>query len=365
MRARAAVHLGAGRRLEVVEIDMADPGPDDVVVRMSAVGICGTDLHQVRGEWHRPTPMVLGHEGAGVIEAVGSNVDPARVGEAVVLTWAASCRACADCERGRPAACVALHRAMAAGTLVGGTTGMSLGGKPVYRGTATGALVDRLVVGQHLALPTGGEVPLDQAALLGCAALTGVGALLFAAKPPAGSVVLVIGLGGVGQFCIQGARLVDASLIIGVDPVESRRRQALQLGASHAADPAKLEKLIAAVAPGGADVALDVVGTAATTASALRMTRAGGTTVIVGLPPAGEELRLEFGEFNRREKWLTGTMYGSENPAVALPQLLAYVRSGQLDLASMAGPSYPLDRVNEAFEASMAGSATRVLVTPD
>jgi S-(hydroxymethyl)glutathione dehydrogenase / alcohol dehydrogenase len=348
-----------------MEIDMADPGPDDVVVRMSAVGICGTDLHQVRGEWRRPTPMVLGHEGAGVIEAVGTNVDPARIGDEVVLTWAASCRACRDCARGRPAACVALHRAMAAGTLVDGTTGMSLSGQPVYRGTATGALADRLVVGEHLALPTGGDIPLDQAALLGCAALTGVGALLFAAKPRTGSVVLVIGLGGVGQFCIQGARLVDATLIIGVDPVGSRRQQALQLGASHAVDPAELEELVAAVAPDGADVALDVVGTAATTTSALRLTRSGGTTVIVGLPPAGEELRLEFGEFNRREKWLTGTMYGSENPAVALPQLLAYVRSGQLDLASMVGPSYPLDRVNEAFETSMAGSATRVLVTPN
>jgi S-(hydroxymethyl)glutathione dehydrogenase / alcohol dehydrogenase len=332
---------------------------------MSAVGICGTDLHQVRGEWQRPMPMVLGHEGAGVIEAVGRNVDPGRIGEEVVLTWAASCRTCADCLRGRPAACVALHRAMAAGTLVDGTTGMSLGGKPVYRGTATGALIDRLVVAEHLALPTGGDVPLPQAALLGCAALTGVGALLFAAKPRARSVVLVIGLGGVGQFCVQGARLLDASLIIGVDPVESRRQLALRLGASHTVGPDDLEALIAAVASEGADVALDVVGRAATTASALRLTRSGGTTVIVGLPPAGEELRLEFGEFNRREKWLTGTMYGSENPVDAMPQLLAYVRSGRLDLASMTGPRYPLDRVNEAFEASMAGSPARVIVTPN
>lgn len=365
MRARAAVQLAAGRPLAVMEIDIADPGPDDVVVRISAVGICGTDLHQIRGEWQRPTPMVLGHEGAGVIEAVGRNVDPARIGEEVVLTWAASCRTCADCIRGRPAACVALHRAMAAGTLVDGTTGMSLGGKPVYRGTATGALVERLVIAGHLALPTGGDIPLVQAALLGCAALTGVGALLFVAKPHSRSVVLVIGLGGVGQFCVQGARLLDASLIIGVDPFESRRQLALQLGASHAVAPSDVEEVIAAIAPEGADVALDVVGSSATTGSALRLTRSGGTTVIVGLPPAGEELRLEFGEFNRREKWLTGTMYGSENPADAMPQLLAYARSGQLNLEAMTGPCYPLDGVNEAVEASMAGSPTRVIVIPN
>jgi S-(hydroxymethyl)glutathione dehydrogenase/alcohol dehydrogenase len=349
----------------VTEIDMADPGPDDVVVRMTAVGICGTDLHQVRGEWQRPTPIVLGHEGAGVIEAVGSNVDLARVGEEVLLSWAASCGACADCRRGRPAACVPLHRAIGAGTLVDGTTGMSQRGQPVYRGTATGALVDRLVVRHDLALPTGGVIPLDQAALLGCAGLTGVGALLFAARPRPGAVVLVIGLGGVGQFCVQGARLVDAAVIIGVDPAGSRREQARRLGASHAVGPEGLKKLMAEIAPDGADAALDVVGSAATTATALRFTRSGGTAVIVGLPAAGQELRLDFAEFNRREKWLTGTMYGSENPAAALPRLLAYARSGELDLARMVGQSYSLDRVNEAFEASMAGSAARVLVTPN
>jgi S-(hydroxymethyl)glutathione dehydrogenase / alcohol dehydrogenase len=134
---------------------------------------------------------------------------------------------------------------------------------------------------------------------------------------------------------------------------------------SHVADPDNVDELIAAIAPEGADVALDLVGRTATTATALRLTRSGGTTVIVGLPPAGEELRLDFAEFNRREKWLTGTMYGSENPADAMPQLLAYVRSGQLNLAAMTGPRYPLDRVNEALEASMAGVPARVIVMPN
>jgi S-(hydroxymethyl)glutathione dehydrogenase / alcohol dehydrogenase len=364
LRVRAALHLAAGKPLEVTKIDMEEPGVDDVVVRMSAVGICGTDLHQVRGEWRRPTPMVLGHEGAGVIEQVGKNVDPARIGEEVVLTWAASCGGCADCARGRPAACLRLHRAMAEGTLVDGTTGLSLDGQTVYRGTATGALADRLVVRQHLAVATGGGIPLHHAALLGCAALTGAGALLFVARPRPESVILVIGLGGVGQFCVQAARLLEASLIIGVDPVASRRQQAIHLGAAHAVDPAELEDLVATVAPEGADVALDVVGTAATTRTAVRFTRSGGTAVIVGLPPAGEDLSLDFSEFNRREKWLTGTMYGSEDPVKALPMLLEYVRHGQLDLASMVGPVYPLDQVNEAVQASMAGSANRVLVAP-
>ena len=183
MKTRAGLFRAVGEPLEVVELDLAEPGPDDVVVRMAAVGICGTDLHQVKGEWQRPTPMVLGHEGAGVVEHVGDAVDVgAASGDEVVLSWAPSCGQCADCARGRPAACVPLHRAIGNGTLVDGTTGMSLGGETVYRGTATGAWAEHVVVTSKVALPTGGAVPLRDAALLGCAALTGVGAVLFAAR---------------------------------------------------------------------------------------------------------------------------------------------------------------------------------------
>ena len=191
MKTRAGLFRAVGEPLEVVELDLAEPGPDDVVVRMAAVGICGTDLHQVKGEWQRPTPMVLGHEGAGIVEDAGDAVTSVRVGDEVVLSWAPSCGQCADCARGRPAACVPLHRAIGNGTLVDGTTGMSLGGETVYRGTATGAWAERVVVTSQVALPTGGAVPLRDAALLGCAALTGVGAVLFAARAEPGGVALV------------------------------------------------------------------------------------------------------------------------------------------------------------------------------
>lgn len=364
MRTRAALFFDPDRAFEVTDIELEDPRPDEVLVRMDAVGICGTDLHQARGEWTRPTPMVLGHEGSGVIEAVGDEVDTARVGEHVVLTWAASCGACADCARGRPAACVRLHRVVAAGTLVDGSTRMSRAGQTVYRGTATGALAEHIVVNQRLALPVGEDIPPEQAALLGCAALTGVGAVLFAAEVARGSVVLVIGLGGVGQFCVQGARIAEAQEIVGVDPIEARRVQALRSGATRAVAPELVEEVMNAVAPRGADASFDVVGTTAATNVALRFTRPGGTAVIVGLPPKGETLTLDFGEFNRREKWLTGTMYGSENPTTALPALLDHLRKGRLDVASMVGPVFGLDSVNEAFRSSLAGSAGRVIVSP-
>lgn len=364
MTTRAAVFWGPGEPFTVEELELAEPGPDDVVVRIAAAGICGTDLHSVKGEFRRPTPMVLGHEGAGVVEAVGSDVRGLAPGDEVVLSWAPSCGECADCRRGRPAACTRLHEALGKGTLVDGTTGLSLRGQTVYRGTATGCLAERVVVSSRVALPVGEGVPLREAALLGCAALTGVGAVLFAARVEPGSSVVVVGAGAVGQFAVQAARIAGAETIVVADPVEERVGQALGLGATHGLHPAELTERLAESLPDGADYAFDAVGDPETTATALACTRSGGTAVIVGLPAVGARLDLEPAQFIRREKWLTGTMYGSEDPAVALPVLLEHVRAGRLELSGLVGPEYPLERIGEAIDAALAGSPGRVIVTP-
>jgi S-(hydroxymethyl)glutathione dehydrogenase/alcohol dehydrogenase len=364
VKTRAAVFWEQGRPLEVLEIELDEPGPGEVLVRMAAVGICGTDLHMIKGEWTRPTPMVLGHEGAGVVEAVGESVEKLAVGDAVVLSWAPSCGKCADCRRGRPAACLPLQHAIGAGTLLDGRTGMTLHGETLYRGTATGALSERLVVSEQVALPLGDGVPLEEAALLGCAALTGVGAVLFAAGVDAGSSVLVVGAGGVGQFVVQGARIAGAREIVCVDPLEKRLELAQRLGATRVVQPDGLGALMKEAFLEGVDYAFDAVGDPETTKTAFRWTRNGGLCVIVGLPAAGARLELDPTEFIRREKRLTGTIYGSEDPAIALPVLLGHVRSGGLDLRSQLGPSFALDDVNAAFEASLAGVPGRVLVTP-
>jgi S-(hydroxymethyl)glutathione dehydrogenase/alcohol dehydrogenase len=351
-------------RLELAELDVEEPRANEVLVRMAAVGVCGTDLHSYKGEWDRPTPIVLGHEGTGVVEAVGGDVDGVAEGDRVVLSWAPACGQCGACRRGRPAACGPLSTAIGRGTLLGGRTGLSLDGETVYRGTATGALAERVVVAAGAALPLAGDVPLEHAALLGCAALTGVGAVLNAARPEPGFSALVIGAGGVGQFVVQGARIAGASAVLVVDPVESRRGQALALGATHAFGPDDVREALRAFDPEGVDFAFDAVGTPETTALALRWTRGGGTAVVVGLPAAGARLDLDPLDFTNREKTLTGTISGSEDPAVALPRLLDLVRSGELELASLVGPTFPLDRAEDAFEASLAGSPGRVLVTP-
>ncbi len=364
MKTRAALFHAVGEPLEVVELDLDDPRPNEVVVTMAAVGICGTDLHQVKGEFQRPTPMVLGHEGAGTVEAVGDAVTLVAPGDDVVLSWAPSCGACAGCRRGRPATCGPLNAAIVNGTLPDKTTGMSYRGETVYRGTATGCFADRVVVSEQVALPLRGAVPFDQAALLGCAALTGVGAALYAAQVAAGSSVLVIGAGGVGQFVVQGARIAGATTIVVSDPVEARLEAARRAGATHVAAPDELRDLLRTELPDGADYGFDAVGDPATASTALRFTRDGGTAVIVGLPAQGLRLDIDPFELIRREKILTGTLYGSEDPAVSLPAMLEHVRAGRLDLASSLGPSFPLDRIDEAVQASLAGEPGRVLVVP-
>jgi S-(hydroxymethyl)glutathione dehydrogenase/alcohol dehydrogenase len=355
--------FGPGR-LELRELEVEEPEVGEVLIRMSAVGVCGTDLHTYKGEWNRPTPIVLGHEGAGVVEAVGSDVGGLREGDRVVLSWAPACGECGACRRGRPAACGPLNSAFGRGTLLDGRTGLWLDGETVYRGTATGALADRLVVAASAAMPLGDDVPLEQAALLGCAALTGVGAVLNAARPEKGFTALVFGAGGVGQFVVQGARIAGAAEILVVDPVEARRGQALSLGATHACAPDDVREAVRELDPEGVDFAFDAVGAPATTKLALRWTRGGGTTVVVGLPAEGEKLELDPFDFSSREKTLTGTIYGSEDPTVALPRLLDLVRAGDLELASLVGPSFPLERADDAFQSSLAGEPGRVLVTP-
>lgn len=360
MKTRAALFRSPGQPLETVELDIDEPRAGEVLVRMAAVGVCGSDLHVFKGEWPRPRPMVLGHEGSGVVEALGDAVEGLRVGDPVVICWAPACGTCGPCRRGRPAACERLRAALGAGTMLDGTTRMSLGGETVYRMAATGCLAGHVVVQANAALPLGAGISLDEAALLGCAALTGVGAVRYASSLRAGETALVVGAGGVGQFVVQGARMAGAAEILCVDPNAKRLEKAMLLGATWVGHPDELGSVLES----GADVAYDAVGSPETSALALRHTRSTGLCVLVGMPPTGARLDLDPFDFTNREKTLTGTIYGSEDPAIALPHLLDDVREGRLELAALLGPSYPLEAADEAFRASLAGSAGRVIVTP-
>ena len=356
MRTRAALFRAAGEPLEVREIEVDEPGPDDVLVRIAATGVCGSDLHLVRGEWKRPAPMVLGHEGAGVLEAVGSRVVGLAPGDRVVISWAPSCGECGPCRTGRPVACAPLRAGIAAGTLADGTTGLSVGGETVYRMTSIGSWAERMTLPAKAVLPIPGDLPLEEAALIGCAALTGVGAVLNRARVEPGSRVLVVGAGGIGQFVVQGARIAGAASVVAADLLEGRRELALRLGATEAVEPDAVS--------GEFDYAFDAVGGPETFDLAVRSTRGGGTVVAVGMAAAGVRYELDPFQLTNEEKWLTGSLYGSEDPAVALPRLLQLVRDDQLDLEGTLGPTFSLDEVNEAVAASLGGSPGRVLLTP-
>jgi Zn-dependent alcohol dehydrogenase len=364
VQTRAAIFHGVDRPLEVREVELDGPRAGEVIVEMAAIGICGSDLHILKGEWPAPVPLVVGHEGTGYVAAVGEGVDSVAVGDPVVLSWAAGCGACPACGRGRPALCVPLRKAWAGGTLLDGTTRLTADGETVYRSLTVGAIAEHVLVPAAAALRLPPDVSPVDASVLGCAALTGLGAVRNAAGVRPGETALVIGAGGVGQFVVEGLRLAGAAVIVSIDPNESRLERALASGATHAILPDDLKAFAKANLPEGFDHTFDVVGASATQATAVRFARDGGTVVFVGLPPAGAKLELDSWDIVTREKRLIGTIYGSGDPAEMLPDVISSIQAGRLDLAPMVGTSYPLEAVNEAVADSLGGAPRRVLVTP-
>jgi S-(hydroxymethyl)glutathione dehydrogenase/alcohol dehydrogenase len=362
IQVRAALFDEPGAPLRVEEISLECPGPNDVLVRMFVVGICGSDLHVIRGEWDRPVPMVLGHEGSGAVEAVGEDVVGLAVGDRVVISWAPGCQQCAVCADGRPAACPKLRAGFGAGTLPDGTTRLSQGGNTIYRMTAVGALSTHVVMPRAGVIKMPDSVSYAEGALLGCAAITGAGAVVNLIPDATGASSVVIGAGGVGQFVIQALRSAGASRIIAVDPQSARRDQALELGATHAVVPDDLPALLEGLGD-VIDYSFEAVGSQPAFELAVASVRNGGTTVVVGIPPAGTTVAFDPADLVVREKTVVGSMYGSGEPAETLRKLLG--GQTRLDLASMIGPEFLLDEVNEAFDLARQSIAKRILVLPN
>jgi S-(hydroxymethyl)glutathione dehydrogenase/alcohol dehydrogenase len=364
MKSRAALFSAVDAPLAVAEVELEAPREDDVLVRMVAAGVCGSDLHVVRGEWSRPTPMVLGHEGAGVVDAVGDAVTSVSVGDRVIISWAPACQVCGSCRRGRPAACSELRAAIGNGTLIDGTTRLSRGGERVYRMTTVGAFADLVLVPERAAIRIPNDVSLDEAALLGCAALTGVGAVENVAHAEPGTRAVVIGAGAVGQFAIQGLTIAGAEEIVAVDPSADRREQAVALGATNAVTPEQLPEVVGSREE-GFDHAFDAVGGARTARAALSAVRNGGVAVLVGMGAPGDTLEVDPLQFVTTEKTLVGSIYGSGDPPKMTERLLGYVADGTLELAGMIGPKFGLDEINQAVEVALKGRGGRTLIELD
>lgn len=347
----------------VDDVDIAEPEPGQVLVRISHCGVCHSDLHVIDGGGGRQLPVVLGHEAGGTVESVGAGVNQLAAGDKVILTLRPVCGRCYFCSRGEPTLCRGLGGRGGAGPR--GTSHLSRSGQPVYPGVGLGAFAERVIASVHAAVKVPDDTPLDVACVIGCAVQTGVGAVVNTAKVEPGDTVVVQGLGGVGISIIQGARLAGASQIIAVDPVEERREASRRFGATATIDPTADEvvPMVQELTGIGADVAFDAVGMSQLIETGIMATRPGGTTVCVGVPRPDDAITIRPAVmFALGEKKLKGCFLGSSNPNREFPRLLALWRAGRLDLDGMVTKQRPLDEINEAFADMKAGRGIRTVL---
>jgi S-(hydroxymethyl)glutathione dehydrogenase/alcohol dehydrogenase len=364
---RAAVLAAPGARVEMAEVELAPPRAGEVEVAIAAAGVCGSDLHVVRGEWAVPMPVVLGHEGAGVVTAVGPQVDDLAPGDHVVLSWVPQCGRCRQCRLGRPWQCELVATVVApGGVLHDGTSRWSRGGERLHHYLGVSSFAERVVVPRSGAVRIRDDVPLDLVAVVGCAVATGVGAVRNTAQVPEGATVAVIGCGGVGLSCVQGARLAGAARIVAVDVLEAKLAVAARLGATDTVDASAGDPVAAlrATVPEGLDFVFDAIGRTETTEQAIAALGLGGAAVVVGLPPTGTHARfdpLALAEANQR---ILGSNYGSVDPQRDVPALVDLHAAGELDLAALVSGRRPLDEAAAALDDLAAGRALRTLLVP-
>ena len=357
----------ASRALEVVELELGDPGPGELLVRVRAAGLCHSDLSVIDGSRPRVMPMALGHEAAGEVLAVGPGVTRFGAGDRVVLSFLPTCGACAPCREGRGQLCEPGAAANLAGELLGGGTRLRLAatGEPLHHHLGVSAFSREVVVSERSAVAVPDDVPFEVAALFGCAVLTGVGAVLNAAHVRMGDTVAVFGLGGVGLAALLGARLAGAGRVVAVDVVPAKLELARELGADEAvAGGDDAAGAVRSVLAGGADRVVETVGSAEVLAQAYAATARGGTTVTVGLPHPSRMLSIPAVSLVSEEKTLRGSYLGSCVPERDIPRLIGLHRAGRLPVERLVSHRLELGSaaLNEGFDRLAAGDAVRQVV---
>jgi S-(hydroxymethyl)glutathione dehydrogenase / alcohol dehydrogenase len=366
MRVRAAVFTAPMHALEVADLELDPPRRDEVLVQIAATGICRSDLSYIDGKWPIPLPIVLGHEGAGTIEAVGEGVDPARIGERVVLTFSPACGACRYCLEGRANLCLDAAAGLDTGMLRDGSTRLSWNGVRVHHLAYVSSFASHAVVPANGAIPIDPALDLELGCLLGCGVTTGVMSVTRRANVRPGEAVAIFACGGVGLSAVLGARLVSAHPIIAVDPVAEKRALATQLGATHVVDPADGDPVeqIRAIVPSGVDVAFEALGRPEIAEQAFRSVRFGGVTVLIGQPPMGVKAGFDVYDMTQFEHTVLGSNLGGAVPALHVPVLARLAVAGLLPLASLVTHRFALDEINEAIAMTASGDAGRVVVIP-
>ncbi|MFC8429689.1 Zn-dependent alcohol dehydrogenase [Streptomyces sp. NPDC057253] len=341
-----------GRQIQVVDdLEVRDPGPGEVLVAIAAAGLCHSDLSVVDGTIPFPVPVVLGHEGAGVVEAVGEGVGHVGPGDHVALSTLANCGACADCDRGRPTMCrKAIGRPQKP---------FSRGGERVFQFASNSAFAERTVVKAVQAVRIPEDIPLTSAALIGCGVLTGAGAVLNRARVDLGDSVLVIGTGGIGLNVIQGARIAGASRIVAVDANPAKEAVARQFGAS---DFLTSVEGVRELLPYGVDHAFECVGRVELVRAAIDLLDRHGQAVLLGTPAAGAEASFVVSSMFL-DKAVLGCRYGSSRPQRDIPRYAELYRQGRLFLDELVTETYPIEDFEKAVGDAEAGRVARGVLT--
>jgi alcohol dehydrogenase len=372
MRVRAAVLERMGDKgpyaqtkpLTIRTVELDPPGRGEVLVKIGAAGLCHSDLSVINGDRPRPMPMALGHEAAGVIEALGEDVTDLEVGDQVVMVFMPSCGHCAPCAEGRPALCEPGAAANGAGTLLSGGRRLRCDGVTVNHHLGVSAFAEYAVMSRRSVVKIDRDLPLDQAALFGCAVLTGVGAVVNTAKLRPGQTAAVIGLGGVGLASVLGAIAAGARQVVAIDLADDKLGLARQLGASDTVN-ARVEdaaEQVRAVSGGGVDIAFEMAGSARAMELAYKITRRGGMTVTAGLPPPTATLPLPLVNLVAEERTVMGSYIGSCVPTRDIPRYIGLYRAGRLPVDRLMSGRLTLEEINEGFDRLHEGKAVRQVV---
>lgn len=349
----------ANKPLEVRALELADPRPGEVLVRIDAAGVCHSDLSVINGDRPRPMPMALGHEAAATVLALGDPDEPGlAVGDRVVLVFLPSCGQCPACLSGEGYLCAPAAAANGKGELMRGGSRLSCEGGQVHHHLGVSAFATQAVVDRRSLVKIDPDIPPETAALFGCAVLTGVGAVMNTAAVKPGESVLVYGLGGVGLAALMGAIAAGAQPVYAVDPMPEKRALALELGATAAVAPGEEESLF------GTDVVIETVGKAKVLATAYKAARRGGRIITVGLPNPAEELAINALSLVADGKTLMGSYMGSSIPARDIPRYIALWRAGRLPVERLLTSVSPLEEINELMDKLAEGKAVRQVIVP-
>ncbi len=350
--------------MKIEEVELAAPGEREALVQIKAASLCHSDLSTVNGDRPRQVPMVLGHEAAGVIVECGPGITDVEPGDHVALVFAPSCGECPACREGHPGRCEPGQNANAAGTLLGGAMRLSQNGQPVYHHVGVSAFADHCVVNRGSLVKIDNQLPFDEAALFGCAVLTGVGAALNTAAVFPGAKVAVVGLGGVGLNALFGAKVAGASELIAIDVHDDKLELAKQLGATavvNARDEKAVEQ-VRNITGGGVDFGFEMAGSVHAMELAYRITRRGGTTVTAGLPHPEARWPLQHVNLTAEERTVKGSYVGSCVPTRDVPRFIDLYRKGMLPVNKLMSDHISLEQINEGFDRLASGHTVRQII---